>query len=508
MGENAFYDCTNLVTVNFNAKNCASILTDAFRNCYQLTTFIFGDKVETIPAYALSRLNTITSIDIPESVTSIGEFAFAGCEGLTTVNFNAIHCTTMGSIDNPAFIDCYNLTDLTIGSQVETIPAYAFGYCHNLSNINVSEENSNYTSEDGVLFNKAKTELVYFPVGRSYGEYTIPESVTGLGDYAFLNCNLDVIYSPSEVPPLASETTFSNVSGYTIIYVPAGFAEAYLAAEGWKDLMIQEERTTFYVTVYSYPLYGGEITGISEEYSLGEEAVITAQANEGYTFSYWEDINSGDVVSSDAECRFEITGDHDLLAIFEPIANANEDIQISVQANSAVISWTSIEDVEGYALAIFSDEEYREEIADVEFDVDGNIIEELEDIEETDELRSSHKELSYEITDLDPETVYYYLWGAFNEDDLLIISGGNFTTASVGIDPIAGEELRIVPNLVKNDFRISGLSEETFISLSDVDGKMILQQTIIPEETISVGYLPGGIYFVTVKGKTIKIIKE
>ncbi len=86
---------------------------------------------------AFSYCSSLTSVTIPDSVTSIGDSAFYGCSRLETVYWNAINCTTAGSNAYPIFRDCTNLKNATIGENVQRIPAYAFLYCSGLTSVTI-----------------------------------------------------------------------------------------------------------------------------------------------------------------------------------------------------------------------------------------------------------------------------------------------------------------------------------------------------------------------------------
>jgi hypothetical protein len=92
------------------------------------------------------------------------------------------------NIGSEAFFQCYFLTSMTIPESVTSIGSYAFAYCRRLTNIAVNTGNPNYASSGGVLFNKTITTLIQFPQGLAdlAGSYTIPDSVTNVGDGAFV----------------------------------------------------------------------------------------------------------------------------------------------------------------------------------------------------------------------------------------------------------------------------------------------------------------------------------
>ena len=143
-----------------------------------------GKTVTRIGDFAFVNCSSLTSLTIPNSVTSIGWGAFGDCISLTSVTIPK----SVTTIWEDAFQYCRSLTILTIPDSVTSIGDYAFSGCSGLTSIEVGKGNTKYTSEDGVLFDKNKTRLIQFPAGKS-GHYTIPDSVTSIGDHAFLGCS-------------------------------------------------------------------------------------------------------------------------------------------------------------------------------------------------------------------------------------------------------------------------------------------------------------------------------
>ena len=124
------------VTYDNVTYSVTSIGDYAFFYCSGLTSITIPNSVTSIGERAFSDCDGLTSITIPNSVTSIGNWAFYNCTGLTTVNFNAENCTSMGSLDYPVFSNCHNLTTINIGDKVKCIPDYAFAYCDELRIVN------------------------------------------------------------------------------------------------------------------------------------------------------------------------------------------------------------------------------------------------------------------------------------------------------------------------------------------------------------------------------------
>ena len=97
-------------------------------------------------------------------------------------------CEGITSISNGAFFDCYAVASLFIPSSVADIGDYAFIQCASLESIDVSPDNQHFTSDDGVLMNLNKTELIAYPAGKKDTAYEIPSTVVAIDAYAFSDC--------------------------------------------------------------------------------------------------------------------------------------------------------------------------------------------------------------------------------------------------------------------------------------------------------------------------------
>ena len=163
--------------------------------------------------------NASGALVIPSSyqgkpVTKIGESAFWGCSSLTSVTIG----DSVTSIGKYAFRYCKSLTGVTIPDSVTSIGESAFWGCSSLTSIEVGKGNSEYSSEDGVLFDKYETVLIQFPAGKS-GHYTIPDSVT-IGKSAFKNCSsLTSVTIPDSFTSIWS-WAFQYCSSLTSITIP------------------------------------------------------------------------------------------------------------------------------------------------------------------------------------------------------------------------------------------------------------------------------------------------
>ena len=192
----AIIDCNESVTkIEIPAEiediPVVEIKSSAFNGCANLTSIIIPDSVTSIGDHAFYNCSSLTNITIPDSVTSIGDHAFHNCSGLTSI---------------------------TIPDSVTSIGDHAFYNC--LTSITVSENNKYFSSLNGVLFNKDKTDLITYPIGNERTEYTIPDSVTSIGNFIFYNCSsLTSITIPDSVASIEN-SAFYNCSSLTNIKLP------------------------------------------------------------------------------------------------------------------------------------------------------------------------------------------------------------------------------------------------------------------------------------------------
>jgi len=183
-----------------------TIYNSAFSFLTNLTSITIGNNVTGIDRGAFQGCTSLTSVTIGNSVTSIGQNAFSntgiwnnapdnsvvyadkwvvGYKGTTSSDLT-LNADTIG-IASSSFMNYTGLTSITIPNSVTSIGGDAFFGCNNLVSIDVGTNNPNYASQDGILYNKARSQLLMCPPGFS-GSITIPNSVTSIGGGAFFGC--------------------------------------------------------------------------------------------------------------------------------------------------------------------------------------------------------------------------------------------------------------------------------------------------------------------------------
>ena len=346
IGYEAFEGCRGLTTLNFNAINCQDFSSNPFGTA--LTTVNIGDSVQRIPANFVSGCDVLTSITIPNSVTSIGNSAFEDCSSLTTLNFNAINCqdfnyyylpfrgtslttvnigdsvqripanfvrgcsgltsvsipTGVTSIGNGAFNGCSGLTSITIPTGVTFIGNSAFNGCSGLTSVTIP---TGVTSiENRAFYNCSGLTSVTIPNSvTSIGEsafsgcsdltsVSIPTGVTSIGGGAFYGCNnLSSITSLAMTPPAISSNNEFPYPNICTVTVPCGSLEAYTASTCYWSVYFPQRITA------GFPF---ELNASANDSTLGTVAITTGEScAEGvltaipelcYRFVAWNDGNT------------------------------------------------------------------------------------------------------------------------------------------------------------------------------------------------------------------------
>lgn len=159
-------------------------------------------------------ISSMTVIEIPASVEYRG------------------HTYAVTSIRNEAFFNCSSLTQVTVPSSVTYIGNLAFGRCKNLLSVHVAADNPNYCDVNGVLFNKAQTILMQYPIAVTATEYSIPEGVVTIAAQAFIDCkNLTSVSFPNSLKNIETQA-FGYCDGLTSVNIGNNVEQIYPTAFG------------------------------------------------------------------------------------------------------------------------------------------------------------------------------------------------------------------------------------------------------------------------------------
>lgn len=258
------------ITYNGETYSVTSIGQSAFSSCNGVTSIKIPNSVTSIGRNAFIGCG-ITSITIPNSVTFLGEFAFADCLNLTSIKIS----NSITSIARGVFSGCSNLTSIEIPDGVTDIGPCAFFNCKGLTSINipnsvVSIGESSFESCIGLtsvtIGNSVESIGNYaFQTCESLPSVTIPNSVTFLGECAFNccfaltsitisnplmeihisnfnGCDINSFTNLSKIPQSIHDCGFVyHPNSYTILHVLPGCKETYQNAEFWKEFTIVED---------------------------------------------------------------------------------------------------------------------------------------------------------------------------------------------------------------------------------------------------------------------------
>ncbi len=277
IGDSAFQNCDRLTGVTI-PSNVISIGESAFSSCDNLTSVTIQNGTKSIGTFAFSGCRNLNNITLPDSVVSIGDnafdatacynewwynsakynvlyignhlikadsqvlndgipkgsisdqyaikpgtktiadYAFIGCDELKSITIP----DSVVSIGNYAFESCSGLTGMAIPKNVIRIGNCAFQTCIGLTNISVADGNSAYCSENGILYNKEKTEIICFPKNKSDNSFEIPDGITTISDGAFERCwNLTNVTIPNGVKTIGDDA-FNYCRALTSITIPDG----------------------------------------------------------------------------------------------------------------------------------------------------------------------------------------------------------------------------------------------------------------------------------------------
>ena len=254
------FDYCSLTSINL-PNSVTSIGEWAFYECRSLTSINIPHSVTSIGNSAFSWCDSLTSINIPNSVTTIGDEAFYECKSLTSINIP----DSVTSIGDGAFDECSSLASINIPDSVTSIGNAAFSKCESLTNINIPDsvikmegnpfaswhgslsiESKSFIYENDVLFNADKTIIIAYRADDE--SYNIPNTVTSIGNAAFYECkSLTSINIPDSVTNIG-RSAFGWCESLTSVNIPNSVTsignEAFRRCESLTSINIPDSVTS------------------------------------------------------------------------------------------------------------------------------------------------------------------------------------------------------------------------------------------------------------------------
>ena len=232
IGNYAFWNSSSLISMTI-PDSITSIGNMAFYNCMALTELTMPNSVTSIGNSAFRICSSLKELTIPDSVTYIGDRAFSSCSNLTKLTIS----NSVISVGKETFWKCFSLTSLTIPDSVTTIGDNAFSECSSLTSLTIpnsittvgsnpfrgltlqlDNRSPHFYVEDNVLFTADKSQLIAYCSSQT--SYSIPNSVTSIGDSAFSSCeSLTTLTIPNSVTSIGGRA-FLGCRSLTALTIP------------------------------------------------------------------------------------------------------------------------------------------------------------------------------------------------------------------------------------------------------------------------------------------------
>lgn len=349
LGSSAFYGCRSLSSLRLS-EQLTEIANFAFYQCSGLEgKLVLPEGIVAIGDAAFKSCSSLSgSLDLPAGITSVGDEAFMGCERLsgtltipiglnhignsafadcrriTTIEYGAEDCKTMGIVGHASFHGCTGIRTVTIFSGVKQIPSCAFSNCSNLAGtlkipagctVIGANAFSGCTQITAVEFPDDLTDIksgAFRGCTRLDGELTIPKSVHSIGNSAFENCISIASILLSGYPPQVGANTFQGVSSIIPVRVPCKSLVAYQNSERWRYFSrIEGSGSENTLRVKSANDTMGMVRIIQSNSCSYAQAIVQAVPAPGFMFTRWADGNTDNprtlVVNSDTllEAQFD-----------------------------------------------------------------------------------------------------------------------------------------------------------------------------------------------------------
>ena len=425
------------------------------------TTVIYSGNtysVTSIGESAFYGCSGLTSITIPNSVTSIGYYAFYGCSGLTSINIPS----GITKIGNGTFKNCTSLSSITIPNSITSIDSAAFSGCIELTSINIP---SSVTSIGQSAFSSC--------IGLT--SITIPNSVTSIGRRAFYGCNgLDSVIVHWQTPLQVDTSVFGGVAlNYVSLIVPAGKKSVYQHSDVWKYFNPIVEPS--YTIVYNISVNGTfTVKDGSQEISSGIKleygTVLTIEATAAEHYKLDSILVNGTRIEG---LSFTVTG--------------NTNIEVFFGKQSYTVTYNS--NMYSGKIEVTRGSEIVASGSSVEYG--------------TQLMVRAIPNHGFEVKSLtinDQAILNDFVFSIWEPIEIKAV----FTPATTALDEAATEPLAIYPNPMAEVLYLSATART--IRIYDMYGTEVAHAT--DTDKVEVSHLPAGVYTVRADGKKAKVVKK
>ena len=506
IGDYAFSSCSGLTSVTVPV---ASIGQYAFSSCSGLTSLIMTTDVKSIGQYAFNNCTGLTSVTIPESTTSIGQYVFQDCSGLTelTLPFVGTSATATGS---SAILGYLFGTSSGAGMQSVTqyysslSSAYTTRYFpRNLKKITVTSPCSKI--EYGAFYGCSMIEEIHLSTGvGSIGSsafqgcanlisVNIPENVKSIEAYTFYDCSqLPTVTIPAGVTSIG-DRAFQGCSGLPAVVMPAGLTNigisAFQGCSGLTSMTVPNSVTAIGSSVFSgcsklteliLPFIGTRANATLESGILG---IMFGSSGATTVTQYY---------APDEYKNYAIPPALEKLTITRPCTHLEYGALFNCSMLKEITLESSVTGLGTYSLSGCSGLEH---------------IYVKQTMPPAAYANTTFRGVSKFACILHVPVgskQYYSHSAAVGWNEFVLIK----EEEGYGITVSTGNSLQVYLNPTSETFRISGISENTVVTLLDIGGKIVLQRTVAPDEPVFVEHLPAGMYIVRAAGETMKLVKR
>ena len=465
---------------SFNQNNTSyldnTISDFAFYGCTRLVSITIPSSVTSIGEYAFNGCSGLTgTLTIPSFVRFIGNYAYLGCKGFTgTLNIPS----TVTSIGLASFYGCSGLTGtLNIPGAVTSISLAAFEGCTGITEFVVQTNNSNYSSINGVLFNYDQTYLIKYPSTKK-GMYSVPNSVTSIGDGAFESCiGLNSITIPGSVTSIENYA-FMGCTGLTSITIPNSVnsiaSEAFSGCNGLTQFVVQTNNSN-YSAIDGVLFYRNQTDLI--QYPTAKQGNYTIPNSvkyiEGYAFYNCTGLK-GSLTIPDSVTYISSKTFYGCTGLTGSLIIPSSVTYIFYQAFYGCSGLTSI---------------YANSTLPIDLSTSDSVFYKVNKTTCTLYVPFGSKS-AYQVADQ---------W----KDFVHIVE-----MATTAIPTITNSTISLYPNPTTDYFQVNGIDANTLITIKDLNGKTLIIKQINFSDKININSFSKGIYMIEVNTNKGLIIKK